>query len=258
MRADRVATRDSILEKGSDGLRVQTQHMVAFQEGIHDQLPVSGDRMGFAPEQVAFAHEETVEILAQLYGMGKICLFPRAKPDQSASFAAGQLDQAVIILVDAREGFRARQGKQLPVETIGPGVVGAHQPLRTLHLAAFDEPCSTMATDVDKDMRRAITITRNQQRAARRIMRHRHARIRQECRGAEHLRQAIEQRCLLALEMRRIGIDAGRNIAGFGSGAMLAAQNRFGQGQLSTGWLQTGEICLYAAHRGVPIPTWRG
>ena len=152
--------------------------MVAFEEGIHDELPIPRDLVRLAAEQHLFAHAQRVEVLADGFGHAEVGgLFLRAEPNQPAGLPAWQFDQAVFALVQTGEGVGPGEGKQPSVNRISPGMIGADQLLGALHLAALDQPRAAVAADVEEDMRFACGIARDQQRASGGIVRHSHARI---------------------------------------------------------------------------------
>ena len=71
-RADRVGGGDTVLEERADRARVKPLDVVAFEEGIHDQLPVCLHVMGAAAEEVLAGEIEGLEILSECFGLREI------------------------------------------------------------------------------------------------------------------------------------------------------------------------------------------
>ena len=223
VRPDHVAGRHSVLEERSDGFRVQAGDVIAFQERIHDELPVRLHRMGLAPEERVTGQAECVHVGADSARVDEIGLrVAMREPDQPPAFLARQFDQIVVGLVEAGEAVRPGQGEQSSVHRIGPGVVRADQPFRAHRFLPLDQPRAAVAAGIEEDMRFSLRISRHEQRDSGRVVRHGHARLGQKGGGAKDLRQFRVDRCLLALEMLRIGIQRGGD--GFdGGGPFLAA-----------------------------------
>ena len=241
MRADQIAGGDPVLEERPDGLRMKPQHMVAFQESIHDQLPVGGDIMRPPREQVQIGHAKRGKVLAQCLRAGKIRARLRSKPDQPARFARGQLAQAIVRFLKAGKGLGAGQCQQPPVERISPGVIGAGQALAAMGIAALHQPSAPVTADVEKHMSAAIAVTGDQQRPSGAVMRNRHIALRQQRRRGQNLRQAIEQQRLLAHGMGGIGINGSGNATNSGIRAAAAVGYLASEGQLARGGCSPGK-----------------
>ena len=89
------------------------------------------------------------------------------EPDEAAALDGRETHQRPVALLDAGKTFGARNGEQVAVRAVGPGMVGADDPLRRDDLVAFDQPGSAMAADVRHDMRLAP-----RRRARRSVERH--------------------------------------------------------------------------------------
>ena len=90
--------------------------------------------------------------------------------------------------------------------------------------------------DVQKDMRFALLISRNEQRPAKAVMGHGHIGLRDQRRGRNHLRQSVEQLRFLAREMGRIGIGRRGNRCNASCGAHGSVGNLLGECLLAEGW----------------------
>ncbi len=69
---------------------VQPLDMIAFQEGVDEQLPVGGDFMGPALVEIEVAEPEGVEIGRQRLGVAEIGRVVLRPPDQPAGLDAGE------------------------------------------------------------------------------------------------------------------------------------------------------------------------
>jgi hypothetical protein len=75
--------------------------VVAFQEGVHDQLPVRRHVVDLAAEEMMAGQAEGVELRRKRVGIGEIGIGIAREPDQPAGFAARQRTQMVLGLVEA-------------------------------------------------------------------------------------------------------------------------------------------------------------
>jgi hypothetical protein len=232
--SDPVAGGDSVGEEFGDGRRVQPLDVVAFQERVHDQLPVGGDVVHSAAVEMVAGQAEGVEFGRQRLGVGEVRGLAR-EPDQPASLAAGQLGKTVLALVEAGECIRPRHAGERTVERIGPGVIGADDPRRALRLAPLEQPGAAMAADVEEDVRQARLVAGEQERHAEAVVRHGHVVPRQQRRGRDHLRQSPEQAVVLDRETLRIGVGGGRDAGYLFAMRRLAARDDRGEGELALG-----------------------
>ena len=76
--ADLIADGDAVGEEAGDGLRVEPLDVIAFQEGVHDQLPVRRDVVDAAAEEVMAGEAEGVEFGRERVRVGEI-RSPRAR-----------------------------------------------------------------------------------------------------------------------------------------------------------------------------------
>ena len=194
--------------------------------------------MEFPPEEVAVRHGKSVEVFAQRSCIAEVGIFNRRIPDQAASLATGQFGEPEISLVHAGKGFRPGQGEQLAIKLVGPGVIGADEPLGTLHLLPFDKPRPAMPADIEEDVRLPFRIACDEKGTTGRVVRNRHAGIGDQCRGAQYLRQPVEQPGFFPFEMRRVGIGARRDMRDRIAFAHLARSDIPGQRQLPLGRAQ--------------------
>jgi hypothetical protein len=88
--ADRSAIGDAVGEEAGDGRRVEALDVIAFQEGVHDQLPVGRHVVDAAAVEVVAGEAEGVEFGGEGVGVGEIRAFVAREPDQPARLAAGQ------------------------------------------------------------------------------------------------------------------------------------------------------------------------
>ena len=241
MGAEHVARRHAILEERADRLRVEAGDVIAFEEGVHDELPVGLYPMGLAPEQEMAGGAEGVHVRADGLGMGEVRIPARREPDQAAAFKTGQFDEAVRLLVEAGKAVGAGQSKQAPVHRIGPGVIGADELLRALDCLTFHQPRAAMAADIEEDVGLPLRIACDQQRASGRIVRHRHAGIGQQGAGAQDLRHPIVKRGAFAGEMGWIGIDRCRNRLNAAGARRAAIGDRPGERELASGGASIGD-----------------
>ena len=214
--------------------------MVAFQEGIHDLLPVRLDVVGAAAEEMLSGQVEGGEVAGQRFGFREVGIVVKREPDQAADLARRQALQAVLALVQAGEGVGAGQADQLAVERVAPGVIGADQPRLAHRLRALDQPRPAVAADVQEDVRLARLVAGDQQRLAEAVVRHRHARFGQQGGRRDHQRHAREDPRLLG------GVHVGRRVGGRrdlgdatpARGAAIGQQPR--QRELSRGRAEVG------------------
>ena len=164
--------------------------MVAFEEGVHDQLPVRRHVVELAAEEMVAGEAEGVEFGRERIGIGEVGVLVPREPDQPARLAARQRLQPVRSAL-SRPGKVSGRGSaaSAPSSAVGPGVIGAGDARRALHLAALDQPRAAMAADVPEDVRRARFVAGEQQRDAEPVMRDRHVRLGQQGGGRDHLRQ---------------------------------------------------------------------
>ena len=105
--------------------RVQPLDVIAFQERVHDQLPVRRHVVDPAPVEMVAGQPERVEFGRQRIGVGEIRVLVAREPDQAARLARRQFAQVMIGLVEAGKGVGPRHAGKRAVERIGPGVIGA-------------------------------------------------------------------------------------------------------------------------------------
>jgi hypothetical protein len=122
-----------------------------------------------------------------------------------------------------------------------------------LDFVALDQSRAAMAADVEEDVRGALRIAGDQQRASSRIVRHCHSGVGQQRRRAEDLRQAIIDRRLLALPIGGVGIDLGRNGRCAHGIALAAVRNIAGKRDHAIGWPARGMFGVDSAHWAVPL-----
>ena len=158
---------------------VQPLDMIAFEEGVDEQLPVGGDVMRPAAVEVELAQAERVEIGRQRHGVGEIGLIVLAPTRSARRPRRREIHEAVRRLVETGEAVGARHAGQLAVGLVGPGVIGADDPLgrrrphRCRSAACRDggrrwrrhAPCRHRRAS--QDQRRAIAVMRHRLAAAR-------------------------------------------------------------------------------------------
>ena len=86
--ADAVGDGDAVGEEAGDGRGVQPLDVIAFEEGVHDQLPVGGDVVGPAAVEMVAGEAEGVELGRERVGVGEIGFAVAGEPDQPARLDA--------------------------------------------------------------------------------------------------------------------------------------------------------------------------
>src|SRR5207237_2964391 len=100
---------DPVREEAGDGLRMQALDMIAFEKGVHDQLPVRRDVVRAAAEEVMAGEIEGVELRRQADRVGEIIRFAR-KPDQAARLDVWQVEHMMLGRAHGRAVLRAWEG----------------------------------------------------------------------------------------------------------------------------------------------------
>ncbi len=109
-----VAGGHAVLEERADRLRMEPLDVIAFQEGVHDQLPVRRHVMRAAAEQMLAGEIERVEIMTERVCLGEIGMLVEREPDQAARLARRQALQAEAALVEAGEAVRPGRPANAP------------------------------------------------------------------------------------------------------------------------------------------------
>ena len=190
---------------------MQPLDVIAFKEGVHDQLPVRRARRACAGGRGAGRRGRKRRNPApSACGLGEIGRFVESEPDQAASLQRRQALETEIALVEAGKCVGARQADQAAVESRrSRRDRGRRAAAAQTALTALDQPRAAVLADVEEDVRLAVAVAGDEQRLAEAVMRHGHVVLRQQGGRRDHERQAPEQLCLLGDMPRRIGIGGG-------------------------------------------------
>src|SRR4029453_1242221 len=168
---------------------------------------------------------------------------------------ARELAQPVTTLVQVREAVGTGHPRQLAVRLVGPGVIGADNPLGRYRFLAVNQPCTEVAAEIGEHMRLAVIVTGQDQRCAIAVVRDRLAGFGQQRRRRPQVGDLVKDCALFGFVPVRVDVDARRELLDARPKGSFTAGKGVSQRALARRWAsrRTGHV---HRQKAAPLPPW--